>query len=171
MCASLWMQFYKRFVVFFFSRKPHYVVSNTHLLVGHPKCTLLLPCELNCFHEAGITLLGEEQYVMYPKIYIVSRDRTVMSKFCSRSVKRNDSCIKYSDAGICHYGIVKKIVLDATSEQCYVFIYHLHPATVQLCCDTITNAKLNDHVSSFQPPRYSIAMYNIIDFTFTCLQG
>lgn len=136
--------------------KVTYTVSDTHVLLGHPKCTSLQPFELNCLQQAGIDISGTEQYLMYPKIFILNKDRTVMSRACSRSVKRNDSCITFSDGGETFHGIVQRIVLNTVTEKCHAIVHKLKPAATQLCQDLITNAKLNDHLFSVYPTRYTV---------------
>ena len=39
------------------------------------------------------------------------------------------------------------------TEACYALLHVLRPASFELCCDSITDAKLGDHIVAFHPPR------------------
>lgn len=58
---------------------------------------------------AGITI---EPYMFYSHVSLVEKDRTITPKSCSRSIKRNDSCVKYTASGTSKYGILQRIVFN-----------------------------------------------------------
>lgn len=132
-------------------RKPHLALSTKHNLLGQPKCGVLQSCEASLFEGAGITI---EPYMFYSHVSLVEKDRTITPKSCSRSIKRNDLCVKYTASGTSKYGILQRIVFNTTTTQCYALIYQLLPAPVLLCQDSISEAKLNEHIISFNPLRY-----------------
>ncbi len=89
----------------------------------------------------------------YSHILLSDTNRIVAAGSLSRSCKRNDSCVEFYDyLHSTKYGLIEKIVL---SEQSGVFavIKSLSSASIQLCQDPITHAKL-PHIHAFKPTRY-----------------
>lgn len=93
--------------------------------------------------------------LVYSHLMIRLKQRYITSKSCCRSTKRNNSCVIYKEeSATVRYGILIKILFS--SEQYYALILRLKVAPLLLCQDKITNGKLNDHITAFYPPRYSL---------------
>ena len=108
------------------------------------------------FANAGIHL--PDHVFVYRHLLLTKEDRLITSESCSRATKRNNSCVVYKSArrsGVT-CGILKKLVMLMDSnetEVCYGLLQTLRPASFELCHDSITGAKLDDHIIAFHPPR------------------
>lgn len=74
-------------------------------------------------------------------------NRTVSVR--KRQTLRDNSGFVYSSGGTQHYAILKKIVSHGDE---YALAIALSPATHQLCSDNTTNSRLNDHLTTLNPP-------------------
>ena len=164
------------FVSYF--RSVRVFVAPTVAVIGHPRRVNLTHEEAVAFTAAGVHI--PDHLFVYRHLLLVESDRLITSESCSRATKRNNSCVKYeSGEGLnsC-FGILKKLVMvkDCNrTETCYALLQTLRRASFQLCHDSITNAKLNDHIIAFHPPRLVTLLIIILCvfdlFTALCVQG
>jgi len=91
----------------------------------------------------------------YPSACLTN-GRIISAASKSKSTKRNNSCIQFQDeSGTCHIEICESIfgLKDTSSHLC--FVRKLNAATEQICKDTITHAKLDNHlIPCSSPSRY-----------------
>ena len=125
-------------------------LSENHYLVGQSKCMGIEEHEHQLLEE--ISLRCPDRLFVYPHLSL-SNNRIICSKSCSRANKCNNSCVKFIKNDVLQYGILQKLILLDPDQQCYGMIQQLRPAPSSLCCDSITNAEINDHIISFYPPR------------------
>ena len=111
---------------------------------GSPVCSPVSNQEVALFRQIGIDIREEATFFEYPKLSVHS-SCIVNSRSRSKETKRNNSCILYNRN---NFGLIEKIVSVGTGEV-YCIVSKLQQSTQQLCMDTTTNAKLNDHLIPF----------------------
>lgn len=93
--------------------------------------------------------------LVYPHVRVKDKDRVISSQSTSRAVKRNNSGVMYTVDNCVYYGILQKVILAKQcdgSQYYYALVLRLHQVMYFLCCDTVTNSKLNEHIIAFHPP-------------------
>ena len=148
-------------------------IAPTVALIGHPRCINLTLQEAATFTTAGIHL--PYHIFVYRHLLLTEKDQLISSHSCSRATKRNNSCVKYESAegSNISFGILTKLVILRDSEgteACYGLLQTLRPASFQLCHDSITGAKLGDHIKAFHPPMLVVFIATVILlFTILCM--
>ena len=59
---------------------------------------------------------------------------------------------------VVHWGILEKLISFKYDSHYYCLVSKLTPLDTQICTDTVTNAKFNDHFIVCQPPRYTLKL-------------
>ena len=126
-------------------------------IIGHPRRMNLQDEEAAAFANAGIDL--PVHIFVYRHLLLTKKDRLITSESCSKATKRNNSCVVYEStarrSGVT-CGILRKLVMlkdENETEVYYVLLHTLRPASFELCYDSVTDAKLGDHIVAFHPPR------------------
>ena len=85
---------------------------------------------------------------VYQKLAI-NTNRTVSARTNKKTLCDN-LCFVYSSCGRNQYALLKKVVSCGVEE--YAIGVLMVPARRQLCCDDVTKAKLNSHLTTLNPP-------------------
>ena len=123
-----------------------------YFYVGLSKCVILSPTEVEVFTKNKIQL--PDHCLIYTHLFIETKDRYIMSASRSRAAKRNNSCIVYKpfDQAPLYYGILKKLFYF-DNKRSYALVQRFINAPLVLCQDQITDAKIDEHILAFYPPR------------------
>ncbi len=127
-------------------------------VLGKPTCRQLTQMERNMLDTSPSTL--PSQVVIYYKVYLKDAGRIISSRSSSRSILRVNSGLMYSNShGSFSYAKLVRIILFPDCNG-YAVIIPLHPFVNGICKDSLTGAKINDHIVSLHPPRYSCQCTN-----------
>ena len=130
-------------------RKPSKPINNEKFLLGNPKHSFVTPEQL-C-EEAGVSVQQDNGVSCYTSSCQIQTELWQLHHYHDHA-KGTTRVEFYDHLHSTKYGLVEKIVL---SEQSGVFavIKPLSSASIELCPDPITNAKL-PHIHAFKPTRY-----------------
>lgn len=124
-------------------------VSSTCAIIGQPRSMALSTAERAAFESINICI--PDHIMTYPHLLLTEKDRLITSLSSSKAVKRNNSCVMYRSSETNQFGVLVKLCLvDSTY---FALLRTLHQADLHLCQDSVTDAKLNQHVIAFHPPR------------------
>ena len=136
---------------FLFCRGIKTYVSPTCAIIGQPRCMALSSPERVAFESINICISDHINIMTYPHLLLTEKDRLITSLSSSKAVKRNNSCVMYTSSERNHFGVLVKLCLvDSTF---FALLRTLHQADLHLCQDSVTDAKLNQHIIAFHPPR------------------
>ena len=144
------------------------VITQRLCVHGRPVGIQLANQELKLFTEASFAA-PEKTALAYSKLHLRNTNRFITAKPRSRSRIRDNSGVMYKDrtGSIC-YGQLENIFLFESNQDVQVFakILYLPPARVQegLCTDSVTDARLNDHIVTLNTPRYTKKFSNLLPY-------
>ena len=118
----------------------------TCAVIGKPRSEELTTSEIEVFQRCGVEMPTTTKVLVYQQMIVANKTVSVGMK---RRTLRDNSGFVYSSGGTQHFAILKKIVSHGDE---YALAFALSPATHQLCSDDTTNAGLNDHLTTFNPP-------------------
>lgn len=125
-------------------------IREDYSVFGASQSDLLSENEKRLCDKAGITMASSEVLV-YSGMTV--SNSTITSAIRSQSTKRDNSCVMI-DGGECAWGLIQKVFSfksdDSPSYYCLVTLLPL--ASEQVCKDTLTNARLEDHLVVCDPP-------------------
>ena len=101
------------------------------------------------------------QVVVYYKLYLKDVGRVINSGSSSRSTLRDNSGLVYTNLhGSFCYGKLVRILLSPNHDgDGYAVITPLHPCDDGICHDSVTNAKIDDHIVSLHSSRYDAIQF------------
>lgn len=121
--------------------------------LGKPLCRLLTERERDLFAASSITL-PQSQVTVYNKLYLKKTGRVVCGEKGSRSILRDNSGVIYQATTEYHYGkLLMAFVIEADDNLCYAVVAPLPRSGERICKDSMTDAKLDDHLISLVSPR------------------
>ena len=121
-------------------------------LHGKPQSYTLVQKDLDLFHTADIAVPQCRSVILYKKIHLVILNRIIKVFPRKRTMRDNSGVVFKNSAGIYCYGRLQK-VLCLDYMQKYAIVQKFSPSTKILCEDSLTNAKLNDHIIAMNVPR------------------
>lgn len=122
-------------------------LNEGHTIIGKPRSGELSPQEAEAFEKAGISVPLD--VLFYPKLKLKGSGRIIHSYNSSRSTKRNNSCVFFSNNS---YGLVQKIVHHTTWSKQFVVLKPLYPApAITLSDDPVTHVTVK-HIRAFTLP-------------------
>lgn len=113
--------------------------------------------ELELFVEESVHLPESYSINQYKSLHLINKNRIIKTQLGSKAVLRDNSGVVYlATAGIISFGQLQKFVVFESNgiKKAYAVISCLEATTEQLCKDSVTAAKLNDHIVSLKIPRY-----------------
>jgi len=117
-------------------------------VTGKPYSTKLSDNEIMLLKDY---ITDHNTIVFYPHLCLYNNS-TISALSKSKSTKRNNSCIKYRDStGSFHRGLCDRIF--EFNLQHFCIIMRLIPISTQICQDSVTHAKLENHLVVCNPPR------------------
>ena len=123
-------------------------------VIGVPQISSLTTSESSLFENANILIPSNASEIFLWPSLSLSKKTIIVPQYRSRSTKRNNSCVKYIDSRkAVHWGILEKLISFKYDSHYYCLVSKLTPLDTQICTDTVTNAKLSDHLIVCQPPR------------------
>lgn len=123
---------------------------------SHP--TVLTEEDLELFTEASITVPTHDTVSMISRIYLKTHNRVITSKPASRGFLRDNSGIVYlNNAGTMCYGRLQKVLLFESasyqSRHAFAVVTCFIPTVQKLCKDSVTDCRLDDHITTLRIPR------------------
>lgn len=103
---------------------------------------------MEAFNHCGVEVSPNTSVPVYYKLFIPAKNRTVIARTRQTGL-RDNSCFVHFD-GRRQCALLKKVVVLDGKE--FAVAVPLSKATRQLCSDSVTNAKLNSHLCTFNPP-------------------
>ncbi len=124
-------------------------------------CRHLTENEVDMIAASSFTALPHDATVaIYHKLHLKKTGRVISSTASSRSFLRDNSGLAYHDShGSCSYGKLFMIFVFEDDQGCAIII-PLHPSGENLCKDSITGARIDDHIVSLHSPRYYATRHN-----------
>jgi hypothetical protein len=114
--------------------------------IGKPHSEELTTLEKEAFNQCGVVV--PTRVLVYNEL-AVKTNRTVSARTRQQTLRDNSGFV-YSHSGRNQYALLKKVVVCDGRE--YAVALTLSHATRQLCSDEVTNAKLNSHLTTLNPP-------------------
>lgn len=133
------------------------MIAQSLCVHGRPTCVQLSEQQLKLFSDASVAVPENSAALAYSKLHLRNSNRFITAKPTSRSLLRDNSGVMYTDStGSMCYGQLQNIILlesDQEVKACAV-VLQFPPAQQGLCKDSVTNARLNDHLVTLHTPRY-----------------
>lgn len=140
------------------------MVTTNFSVLGKPLHRQLTVDEIDMFNTAQVTLPDDSAATVYYKLQLNGTGRILRSTATSRSRLRDNSGLVYTTSdGNCYGKFQIAILFDAHS---FAVITPLYPSGEDLCKDSMTGARLNNHIVSLLSPRYVNNMYFSIIIVF-----
>ena len=124
---------------------------------GNVLAVPLLEEELGMFIEESITLPESNSINQYKSLHLINKNRIIKTQLSSKAILRDNSGVVYlTTGGTIGFGQLQKFVVFEINRTrtAFAVISCLEATTEQLCKDSVTAAKLNDHIVSLKIPRY-----------------
>ena len=135
----------------------------TDKICAHGNSFLLTEEEQRKLSEVTTVVLDALNHAVYFKIHLRTTRRVIQSASRSRSHRRDNSGIVYSnqDSEICFGKFEKMVIVDSHNEQVqgFAIIQCLPRISERLCNDPVTSMKLDEHIISLCKSRYAHISY------------
>ena len=132
---------------------------------------MLLEEDMELFTAASLRIPAHNTVTVYYKIHLINFCRTIIAKRTSRRFLRDNSGIVYVDGtGAMCYGRLKKLLLFESDQQQHAFavIQQFNPAFQKLCKDSVTDARLDDHITTLRLAIYKLNIF-ITDLNYVII--
>ena len=120
-------------------------IDSRYCIHGKSKSYKLSEEDVHLFYSSNETV-PRLSVKLYKKIHLIIPNRIIT---ITTKTKRDNSGIIFMKAGVLTYGRLEKILCfyeNCTLKTHYVVIEEFSQSSNQLCKDTVTDSKLNDHI-------------------------
>ena len=107
--------------------------------------------DLDLFNTGDITV-PQCSVTSYKKIHLVNLGRIIKVSSQRKTMRDNSGVIFMDNTGLPCYGRLQKVLYFNDEKKCFAIIQTFSPGTKRLCEDSLTNAKLNDHIIAMNVP-------------------